>query len=347
MIVYMSRYAVVAALGGVALILSATVGVKQNRPSREISALLSRPCELRSDGLTTIDMYFHPQIREPDCGYVEAEGWRIESLFRTGPYGEYRFAYITSRLANPEHFILYLAGGPRQQAVGFSRNPLNSLPAVRLAADLRTAVIAPDYLGTAFRSRYPEADVPAAAEEMVELITRLRTIHPNARVTVVSVSAGALVALRMLHSAAIPTVLVVPSPESLERLLLQPAGTDLPANAATRTSRFYRLLSDSPDRQLVAATMFDQMRAFAGEDFGKSLSELISAVPAHNRSCLSIVYATADRRVRNAELVTVREAHPVIPVVAVEGLGHAPRNAGEAELLTDAITSAIPTSCGQ
>jgi hypothetical protein len=168
---------------------------------------------------------------------------------------------------------------------------------VRLAEQYATAVVAPAYLGTWTRSLFPGADTEAAAEEVASLIERLRSLHPRARLAVVAESAAALVAIRLLLRQSVPTVLVSPSPTSLRELVTDPRGTDLASDARSHRIRFNRYRPGTQEIEAITATAEEQVAAFAGDDYDRSLADMIRRLPPQRRDCLAIVHGTADRQI--------------------------------------------------
>ena len=286
-----------------------------------------------------------PNREVSDCGYVSHEGIRIERFDHVGPHGFYRIEYIKRENGTPDRFSIFLRGGPRSMTSGVGPLPFKIQLPVRLAEQSGTGVIAPSYLGTWTRSLYPRQDSDAAGREIADLSRQLSALHPRAQISVVAESAGSLVGLHMLAHRALPIVLVFPPAASLSELVTDPRGTDVAPAAAAQLSRFYRYRPGTEDPELVTVTSVDQLSAFAGSDYGKSLADLIGELQPQPRACIAIVYGTADRRVRNARLAEVRARFPSVPIRAMEGMGHGAADEEQAEALARTVREVMPARC--
>jgi pimeloyl-ACP methyl ester carboxylesterase len=228
---------------------------------------------------------------------------------------------------------------------GVGPDPFGVHLPVALARQQGAGVLAPAYLGTWTRSRFPGADVDLAAEEVRSLIERLRSIHPQAEISVVAASAGSLVALRVLTRIAVPTVLVSPSPTSLQDLIADPRDTDVPSEARHQIVRFYRYRPGTQHLEAASASAEVEVAAFAGNHYASSLADFIADLPPRRPRCLAIVYGREDRRVRVSRLSEVRAHYPTIPVVPVAGMGHAQANERQADELARIVLETMPRQC--
>lgn len=278
------------------------------------------------------------------CGYLEHKGVRIESFTHLGPHGYYRLLYLKRRDQAPQRLMIYLAGGPRHATTSLGVERFRVELVVSLAARDGTGVLVPEYLGTRNRSLYPRADTGPAAEEVLGIADLLRSSRPRAAVSLVAVSAGTYVALQSLRRRAVPTVFVVPPTASGREFLADTAGTDVLPNARGERVRFYRYRREH-ELEEATATIEEQLSAFLGRDFDRSLADLIGELPPLRRGCLAIVYGTEDRRVRNERLAEVRRRFPSIPISAVEGMGHGPANEEQAEALAHTVAAVMPRRC--
>jgi hypothetical protein len=336
--------AAAAATGLLALTLQSGGGNLPLSPSAEIRALAEPTCEYQRYSIHVYNTYFDPRFRH-GCGALTHKGLRIENFFHRGPHGRYRVTYVRREGEAADRFIIYLVGGPRLPTTILPHRPFESEPLVALAARHGTGVLAPEYLGTLTRSFYPGPDVPAAAEEALALIADLRTIYPRANLVVVASSAGSLVALEMLRRRSVPTVLVTPSLDDLQTLVDRVAETDLPADAASQVTHFYRYRPGSEQVEEVTATFLEQLRAFAGDDFQRDLPELFARIPTHRLACLAVVYGSLDRRVRVSRIPEIVARFPTVPVVAVPGMTHGPVDGPQAAALAVTVERVAPRRC--
>lgn len=299
-------------------------------PSEEIAAIGDGECD------------FRPNYVGSGCGFSRQGALRMEMRSFIGPHGPVPFTYIRQRGSTPRRFLVRLIGGPRETTfrVWFPE-PRYRFPEVE---DQDVGVIIPAYLGTGDRSHYPSSDVGPAAEEVVGMIQRLRWSNPKAEIAVVAESAGALVGLEVARRIRIPLVLVAPSPTSLQDLFTRPAGTDMPLNVATQIVHFVRV-GPSGRSEVMRVPLLDSVSTFAGADFDLDLVALIERLPPPSRACLAIVHGAEDRRVHVREMSRVRARFPTIPIRALPGMDHAPRNLEELTTFREAIRRATPEYC--
>lgn len=315
-------------------------------PSKEIAMLAALPCKFaRSIPLE----YFNlspsrvPRSSAMFCGRAELGTVVAESLFHIGPHGEYRFSYFKPRTASPEEFVVYLTGGPRETVTGpaeaFTKSTIYGIVEVSGAG-----VIAPDYLGTRLRSRYPSSDLQPAGMEIASLILDIHEAHPNAQISLVGQSIGALVAVEVLKHIQVPTVLVSPPLASIQ-YLVQPGNSDLNVDAAFNPARFARTRTVTGDFEWVTTTQGDQIKAFMGPDFKTSLSESLQRLPEGRRECLALVVGRLDRRIGLAKLPEVRSVLGSRRVTVLPYMQHRALTAKDATKLGAVIRDVTPKVC--
>lgn len=312
------------------------------QPASEVRALVEEGCEFAAVSRSLFYALWHPGNENRFCGFFVHEGVRVERFFGSGPHGRYRIVYLKLSSQTVERLIIFVAGGPREVSTGFGRRPFNSDAVVGLARQPGAGVVVPDYLGTAFRSLYPASDVEAAADEILDLVRRLRVAHPRREVVVAAASAGSLVALEVLRHEQVPVTISFPAFNSFKDAVERPQLAGFPADVATRISRFYRYNEQRTGVELVTTTFGDQLRAFAGVLYNADLRELVARIPPAHRSCLAVIYGTKDARTHVWRAAEFQLHHPSVPVTALDGMGHGPATEAEAALWGKTVQEATP-----
>lgn len=312
--------------------------------SPDVVAFGALDCRTIKGNIYSSMFYFARSEVENTCLVAEERDLILESFFRLGIIGEYRVVY-TKLLNQPiEGFAILLRGGPRSYSFNTDKRFYSEL-VYALPSTANFGVLAPDYMGTQFRSVYPNSDLAIAATEIIQLSAAIEALHSDLSRVIVAESAGAFVALQMLKDVPVPTVLISPLVTSFDDLLTDPSGTDLESSDPEKLRSFYRYVPGTTRREKVSVPADDQIRAFAGAVYGKDLATLINELPKSRRACLAIIFGSEDKRVKIWKVPEFRAKVPDIPIRMIEGMGHGPESPEEAAVLARTVREMMPTSC--
>lgn len=311
----------------------------------EISPL-AETCEIASRFMPypLFSLFTGPEVLNSGCFFFNHDGVRYETFLRRGPQGRYRVHYAKRSGAEPAHFIIYLTGGPRGYVAFQPGRSFADDPVVALAKLPRTAVLAPEYLGTVNRTLYPGSDLGPAADEVVDLFRALRRLHPGARISVLGFSAGGWVALEALRRETMSVILFAPLSLSGREFLARPAGTDMPPDAASTVVRFWRQRQGAR-AELVEATAAEQLTAFLGDAADDDLGDFIDRIPRERHRCISVLYGADDRRINVGALARLQPRYPSLRFQSFPGFGHGPVSVEETNRFAGWIEAASRLGC--
>lgn len=265
------------------------------------------------------------------CSWFYSEGVLFSLRYMRGPESDYRFLDLLPDKWNGE-ITIYIIGGPRGTIVrGEFENERRNYP-FNIAHSFSRRVIIPEYLGTLYRSRYPKSDLESAANEIKELIKKLLPYVPLNKITLVAHSAGGLLAIQVAKVMPVRALLISPPLASLREISERPNLYGFKESALDHMRRFETQVTTGAGSEINNAVAPDltQVRAFAGEAFGKDLMKQIADMPIHSRALISIAIGEEDKLYRPEDVEKLCKSIQRKQISIWKGLGRSPDTMSQA-----------------